>query len=125
MTKHRIYFLSHFPPLEPIGAHWIPFPPMVHRVTIHGPKTTWVHGPCFIGPWFMVHGSGAAVHGSWACSWRMCQAHEPWMAPGPLPKTGSNRAQDTAFRLGDFLFFLVFNNILWYFWGLNYSQMAN
>ena len=42
------------------------------------------------------------------------------------PKLGSNRAQNTANILSGFLMFLgFFIIIISFFWGLNYSQMAN
>ena len=43
----------------------------------------------------------------------------------PCPKTGSNRAQNTAKKLGDFLICLGLFMYVWAFMGFQYSKMAN
>ena len=45
------------------------------------------------------------------------------MACNELTDNGGEMGEN---NLGDALFFsCIFNNMLWYFWGFNYSQMAN
>ena len=54
----------------------------------------------------------------------MDHGQERSAVPGSGPKTKSNRAQNTARALSDFVDFLVFLCIC-FFWGFNYSKMAN